>query len=142
MAEFGVGPELAAKCPRVPPPDGWQPWTDANGPIPDALATRAQAIAADTAVPLGTTESYPLPGVTTLIRVEPHSWGRDATGNLVQGCFKAAAIFLPSGTAPAAGTVTPPSDGIGKAVGVLTAVSLAVGTIATIATLKGRKKAA
>ena len=86
----------------------------------------------DQSVPLGATESYPLPGVTTLIRVEPRVWSRDTQGNLVQGCFRAAGIFLPSGAAEAAG-VTPPESGVSKAVGVLTAVSLVVGTIATIA---------
>jgi len=130
--QFGAGPELAAQCPRVPPPDGWRSWIDADGPIPDALAKRADAMAADAALPLGVTESYPLPGVTTLIRVEPHSWGRDAQGALVQGCFRAGAIFLPS-VAPAGVALTPPESGLGKTVAVLTAVSLAVGTIATLA---------
>jgi hypothetical protein len=140
MAQFGAGSALAAQCPTAPIPDGWRNWNDSDGPIPDALAKRAQAIAADTTVPLGATESYPLPGVTTLIRVEPRVWSRDAQGNLVQGCFRVGGIFLPSGAAVGAG-ITPPEreSGISKTVGVLTAVSLAVGTVATIATLKGRK---
>jgi len=130
MAQYGAGPELAAQCPRVPPPGGWQPWTDASGPIPDALAQRAQAIANDQSVPLGATESYPLPGVTTLIRVEPQAWGRDAQDNLISGCFRTGAIFLPDSL----GAVTPPTAGIDKTVGVLTAISLAVGTAVTLAT--------
>lgn len=133
MAAFGAGTDLAAQCPAVPIPDGWRNWSDADGPIPDALAKRAAAVAADPSVLLGTTESFPLPGVTTLIRVEPRVWGRDAQGNLVQGCFRTGGIFLPSG-APAAGSITPPSSGTTKLVGVLTVVSLAVGTAATIAT--------
>ena len=134
--QFGPGPDLAAQCPNVSVPDGWRPWTDADGPVPDALASRATAMAADSGVPLGTTESYPLPGVTTLIRVEPRMWLRDPqSGNLVQGCFRAGGIYLPSNAPPAPG-VTPPtdSDGLTKAVGLLTVASLAVGTVATIAT--------
>lgn len=128
---------MAAQCPQTPTPDGWRVWTDGDGPVPDALAKRATSVAADTSVPIGTTESYPLPGVVALIRVEPHAWARDASGSLVQGCFRAGAIFLPSGSAAAG--VTPPSDGTSKVVGVLTAVSLAVGTVATIASMKGGK---
>jgi len=139
MAQFGAGPELVAQCPRVPPPDGWRPWIDADGPGPDALAKRAQAIASDTSVPLGTTESYPLPGVTVLLRVEPHVWGRDAQGNLVQGCFRAGAIFLPSG-APAVSAITAPQESTGKIIAGLTVASLAVGIIATVASLTGDKK--
>jgi hypothetical protein len=133
MAQFGAGPELAAQCQIVPTPDGWQPWTDANGPVPDALAQRAQAIAADSAIPLGTTESYPLPGVVTLIRVEPRTWSRDANGALVEGCFRVGGIFLPAGIPPSGG-----DSSLGKTVGILTAVSLVVGTVATLATW-GRK---
>ena len=134
MAQFGAGSELAAQCETAPIPDGWRNWTDADGPVPDGLAKRAQAIAADQNVPLGSTESYPLPGVVVLIRVEPRVWGRDAQGNLVQGCFRTGGIFLPSG-APNAGSITAPttSDSTSKLVGVLTVVSLAVGTAATIA---------
>jgi hypothetical protein len=129
MAQFGADPALAAHCPTAPTPDGWKEWTDADGPIPDALVKRAQALVDDSTVPLGATESYPLPGVTALIRVEPRVWSRDAQGNLQQGCFRSAGIFLPSGEAP----VTPPAtDGTSKLVGWLTAASLAVGIGATI----------
>lgn len=135
MASFGAGPQLAAQCPIVPMPDGWRAWfADSDGPIPDALAQRAKAIVADSATPLGTTESYPLPGVTTLIRIEPRVWGRDEKGNLVEGCFKAAGIYIPSG-APAGAGVAPPSSSSSKwsgAIAILTVASLAVGTAATI----------
>lgn len=135
MVQFGAGSNLAAQCPQVPTPDGWRPWVEgSDGAVPDALAKRAAAIASDASIPLGVTESYPLPGVTTLIRVEPHVWGRDERGDLVQGCFRAGAIFLPSG-APAGAGVTPPEGGVGKTVAVLTAASLAVGIVATIAAL-------
>ena len=129
--QFGIGPELAAQCQKAPIPSGWRPWSDADGPVPDALAKRATAFAADQSVPLGSTESYPLPGVTTLIRIEPHSWGRDEKGELVQGCFRAGAIFL-----PAPEVASPETGKLDKIVGVLTAVSLAVGTAVTIATWK------
>jgi hypothetical protein len=138
MAQYGAGTELAAQCPRVSAPDGWRAWVDADGPLPDALAKRAQAVAADAAVPLGTTESFPLPGVTVLLRVEPHVWGRDAQGNLVQGCFRAGAIFLPSG-APTIPITPPQESGSGKLVVGLTVTSLAVGIIATLASLGGDK---
>jgi hypothetical protein len=132
MAQFGAGAELAAQCPIVPPPDGWEPWTDANGPIPDALTQHAQALAASSAL-LGATESYPLPGVTTLIRIEPRVWNRDAQGNLVQGCFRTAAVYLPSAEAAATAVAPTASDG-SKVVTTLTVVSLVVGTVATLAT--------
>jgi hypothetical protein len=132
MAQFGADPALAAHCPTAPAPDGWREWTDAQGPIPDALLKRAQALVDDSTVPLGATESYPIPGVTTLIRVEPRVWSRDAQGNLQQGCFRSAGVYLPD--APA---VTPPTaDGTSKLVGWLTAASLAVGTVATIVTMR------
>ncbi len=138
MAEFGAGSQFAAQCPVAPIPDGWRNWTDADGPIPDALAKRAQAVVADASVPLGATESYPLPGVTTLIRVEPRVWARDEKGLLVEGCFRSAGIFLPDGAAAGAG-ITPPSstDSLSKTIAILTVASLAVGTAATIATWKG-----
>lgn len=133
MTLYGVGSELAAQCPIAPVPDGWRAWLpDSDGPVPDALLQRAKALAGDSAVPLGATESYPLPGVMTLIRVEPRAWGRDEQGNLVQGCFRAAGIFLPSGEAMGAGIVTPPSSGLDRTIGVLTVISLAVGTAATL----------
>ena len=140
MAQFGAGSELAAQCVVAPTPDGWRPWSDADGPVPDGLAKRAQAIANDAAIPLGSTESYPLPGVVVLIRAEPRVWGRDAKGELVQGCWRVGGIFLPSG-APNAGSITAPptSDGTSKLVGVLTVISLAVGTAATIAHWKASK---
>lgn len=133
--QFGAGPELAAQCTRASTPDGWRPWFDADGPIPDGLAKRAAALAADTNIPLGVTESYPLPGVTTLIRVEPRAWMRDANGALVQGCFRAGGVYLPDDTPEGAGAVTPPEPSrADKIVTVLTGVSLVVGTIATLAT--------
>lgn len=134
MAQFGAGPEFSAQCPRVSVPDGWRSWQDADGPIPEPLGKRAQALIDDTAVPLGTTESYPLPGVTTLIRVEPRVWGRDAQGALMQGCFRAGGIYLPAESSEA-GLVAPVSESkLAKVIGALTIVSLAVGTAATLAT--------
>lgn len=130
MAQFGAGSELAAQCPVASAPEGWRYWVDADGPVPDALGTRAKALAADTSVPLGTTESFPLPGVTSMLRVEPQTWGRDATGTLVQGCFRATGIYLPTGTPEG---VNAPSKWE-RAVTVLTVASLVVGIGATLAT--------
>jgi hypothetical protein len=137
MPQFGAGPALAAQCPTVPPPDGWRAWVDADGPVPDALAARAASLAADQVVPLGTTESYPLPGVTPLVRVEPRAWSRDASGALVEGCFRASGIYLPIEAMSAAG-VTAPSDGLSRTISILTAASLAAGTLATVVALRGR----
>jgi hypothetical protein len=135
MAQFGAGLELAAQCPRVGTPDGWRAWlSESDGPIPDALAKRAQALVDDAAVPLGVTESYPLPGVTTLIRVEPRVWGRDEKGDLVQGCFRAGGVYLPSGSPPAETITSPEVSTTSKIIGALTIASLAVGTVATLAT--------
>lgn len=134
MAQFGPGSALAAQCPIVPIPDGWRAWlVDADGPLPDALAQRAKAIVADPATPLGTTESFPLPGVTTLIRIEPRVWGRDEKGDLVEGCFRSAGIYIPDGAPEGAG-VKPPSSSSkwDRAITILTVASLAVGTAATI----------
>jgi len=142
MAQFGAGADLAAQCPVAPTPDGWRPWSDADGPVPDALAARAQAVGADATIPLGTTESYPLPGITTLIRVEPRVWNRDTTGALVQGCFRVGGIYLPIGTPTASDVVTPPTDdedGLTKTIGVLTAASLVVGTVATISSMGSKR---
>ena len=134
MAQFGAGAQLAAQCPVVPTPDGWTPWVpEIYGPIPDALAQRAKAIVDDTAVPLGTTESFPLPGVTTLIRVDPRVWGRDEKGDYINGCFRAAGIFLPDGAPEGAGVKPPvPSSKWDRAITILTVASLAVGTAATL----------
>jgi hypothetical protein len=124
----------------VPVPDGWRAWTDADGPIPDALATRASALAADPSVPLGTTESYPLPaGTTALLRVELRTWSRDPKGVLVQGCFRTTGAYLPA-AAPAGAGLTPPAgpDKLAKTISVLTVASLTVGTAATLATWSKR----
>ena len=102
-----------------------------DGPVPDVLAKRSQALVDDPSVPLGATESYPLPGVTVLVRIEPHVWTRDAQNNLIQGCFRAGVLYLPS-AAPAVGSQSP-IDGWTKAATVLTVASLAVGTVATLA---------
>jgi hypothetical protein len=137
--QFGADSKLAAQCAQAPTPDGWRPWAeDADGKVPDALAKRAAAMAADQAVPLGTTESYPLPGVVTMIRVEPRVWGRDDRGNLVQGCFRTGSVYLPSLTASGAGLRPPQVDGWSRAATILTVASLSVGTVATIASLRGR----
>lgn len=134
MVQLGAGTQLAAQCPVASIPDGWRNWSDADGPIPDEIVKRAQAVIADSAVPLGATESYPLPGVTTLIRIEPRAWGRDAQGNFVQGCFRTAGVYLPSG-----GVVSPATgDSLSRTIGVLTAVSLVVGTVATVVTMRKR----
>jgi hypothetical protein len=111
---------------------------EADGPIPDALAKRSRALVDDLTVPLGVTESFPLPGVTTLIRIEPHLWQRDANGNLVQGCFRAAGIYLPS-DAPSADGITAPESSTNKLISGLTVVSLAAGIVATVVSLKGGK---
>lgn len=142
MVQFGAGPKLAAQCPpRVPVPDGWRAWTDADGPVPDDLLTRSKALIDDLSVPLGTTESYPLPGVTTLVRVEPSLWGR-ANGTLVQGCFRATGLYLPA-KAPLVPTVAKKEERISrttKIIAGLTVVSLTVGIVATIVSLRKRKK--
>ena len=138
---FGPGPQLAAQCPRVPTPDGWRPWTDEDGPIPVDLAKRAQAVSDDQNTPMGATESFPLPGVIALIRLEPRVWARDAQGNFMEGCFRATGVYLPGTTTPVS-QVTPPSEDsspFAKTIGVLTVGSLAVGIIATIASWRKKK---
>jgi hypothetical protein len=138
---FGIGPEFAAQCPHVAPPEGWRAWTDADGPIPEPLAIRAQAIADDDALPLGSTESFPIPGVVVLLRAEPRHWGHDASGNLVHGCFRFGGIYLPSSTPVTPVVVSPASDSkLAKTIAVLTAASLTVGIAASLAAWRRGKK--
>lgn len=142
MAQFGTGPELAAQCPHVPPPDGWRPWTpEIDGPVPLALSNRAQSVASDQTIVLGSTESYPLPGITALIRVEPRVWAYDSQGALAQGCFRTGGVYLPSSDSSGDDVIAPPSnpDSLSRTVGILTAASLSIGIIATLATWKRRK---
>lgn len=136
--QFGTDASLAAQCAQAPTPDGWRVWTDADGNKPDALVKRAAALTADQGVPLGTTESFPIPGNITMIRIEPHVWGRDDKGNLVQGCFRAAEVYLPAGSAPGAGIRPPQVDGWSRAATILTVASLSVGTVATVTSLRRR----
>lgn len=139
MAQFGVGPELAAQCPSIAPLVGYRPWADVDGPIPAELSARAQAAAANASADLGAIQSYPLPGITALIRIEPHVWGRDAQGGLVQGCFRAGGIYLPDGSATSETISAPTSaDRLSKTIAILTAVSLGVGTIATLASWRSK----
>lgn len=133
MAQFGAGSALAAQCPVTPIPEGWRAWyPDVDGPVPDALMKRAKAVVDDPGVLLGATESFPLPGVTTLIRVEPRVWGRDEKGDLVEGCFRSAGLYLPDGAPEGAGIKPPSSSKWDRAITILTVASLAVGTAATI----------
>lgn len=107
--------------------------------MPDALAARAKALVQDPSVPLGVTESFPLPGVTTLLRLEPRTFDRDAQGNLVEGCFRVTGIYLPIATAEGAGVVAPSdTGGLTKTVAVLTAASLSVGIVASLAAWGGK----
>jgi len=126
---------MAAQCPQLSAPSGWRPWADADGPIPDELGKRSQALVDDQSIPLGTTESYPLPGVTTLIRLEPHMWARDDKGDLVQGCFRAAGVYLPEQSPSAAGISAEP-DTASKVIAGLTIASLGVGIVATVRSLR------
>jgi hypothetical protein len=134
MAQFGAGPQFAAQCPRARSPDGWRPWIpDLDGPVPPPLAARATALAGDGATPLGATESFPLPGVTALLRVEARAWLRGADGSLTEGCFRVGGVYLPADSPPAG----PPRsrDGGGswtRTVAILTAVSLGVSLLATL----------
>ena len=120
------------------PPPLWRPWApELDGPIPPTLLARANDLAV---LPAGTTESFPLPGVTALIRAEPSVWGRDEKGDLVPGCFQVGAVYLPTAHET---IVAPTKGGLTKleiAVGALTIVSLTVGTIATIAAWKKKRR--
>jgi len=131
MVVYGSGPAYAAQCPAPVIPAGYRYWNpDIDGPVPAPLAARAQAVASDQTVPLGATESFPLPGVTVLIVCEPHAWSTDAAGNAVEGCFHGATVFLPTGAAPPAAPTAPSS--LSTAVGVLTLVSLVAGLWLTV----------
>ena len=137
MAQYGVGPEFSAQCPRAPTLDGWRPWTESDGPIPDAIVARGKALIADDRFQLGSAESFPLPGVIALLRVEPHVWGRTENGDLVQGCFRATGVYLPEpqeSTPQTAGS----TQTLGRTIAVLTAASLAIGIATTL--IRWRRK--
>jgi len=85
----------------------------------------------DQALPLGSTSSYPLPGVVTLIRLEPHTWRRNVDGQLEQGCFRSASVYLPE-----AERVEAPESPTSKLINRLTIASLAVGIVATFVSLR------
>jgi hypothetical protein len=136
---YGAGAQFAAQCPHAAVPQGWRYWREeTDGPIPAAVAARAQALSNDTSIPLGATESYPLPGTTALILVEPHPWTRDDKGAIVTGCFHGAGVYVPSGE-----PVTPPlveEAGMSKTVGILTVASLSVGLLLSVPALfRGRR---
>ncbi len=129
---FGSGPDFAAQCPRTVIPPGYRYWNESvDGAVPDALRARAQALASDPSIPLGTTESYPLSGVTALIMVEPHPWTRDDKGAVTPGCFHAAGVYLPAGGAEPP-TQPPSESSMGKTIGVLTVASLGVGLVLSV----------
>jgi hypothetical protein len=88
---------------------------------------RAQALIDDASLPLGTTESYPLPGVTAFLRLEPHVWSRNEKGELIQGCFRSVGIYLPDDAPEGAGVYTPEKDKWERAATILTVASLVVG---------------
>jgi len=124
---YGAGAGYAAKCPRGVIPSGYRYWNEGeDGPIPAALVARANALANDLAIPLGVTESFPLPGVTALLLVEPHTWTRDRQGNPLEGCFHACGAYVPTGGVEP----TPPvqqMSSLSKTAAVLTIVSLSAG---------------
>lgn len=93
---------------------------------------RAQALAADATVPLGATESFPLPGVTALLRVEARAWLRGADGSLAEGCFRVGGVYLPAETPATAPARRRGDGGWTRTVAILTAVSLGVGLLATL----------
>jgi len=140
MVKFGAGPDFAAQCPQTAPLDGYRAWIEADGPVPDELAKRAAALGADTTLPIGATESYPIPGVTALMRVETHAWGRDDKGNLVQGCFRAVGIYVPELVAAGAGLNVPSSSRLETTIQVLTAASLIIGIGASVVAWRCKQK--
>lgn len=132
MPQFGAGTQLAAQCPRPDAPDGYRLWDpDWDGPVPDALAQRARAMATDASTPMGAMESFPLPGVVALIRVETHVWGPDASGKLVAGCFRTAGAYLPVEKTTLVQPLTRESPWA-KAAAILTVFTVGAGIIATL----------
>lgn len=105
--------------------------------MPPDLLERSRQVAES---PIGTTESFPIPGVTTLIRSEPHVWGYDDSGALVKGCFQSGGVYVPTGHET---VIAPERSGPSRleiTVGVLTVLSLAVGTAATLSAWKKKKR--
>lgn len=133
MPQFGAGQELASQCPRVAAPTGWRAWHDGDGPIPAVLQQQADAMANNPDIPLGSTASVPLAGVTAMVRVEPRTWARDQSGEFATGCYRVAGVYLPADGFSTVVPPTPQPDKLSKTVGVLTVASLVVGIATTVA---------
>jgi hypothetical protein len=94
--QYGVGPSFAAQCPPTPaPPTGYRVWTPHDGPVPASVIEVAKRLAYDMSKPLGTSESVPIPGMTVIVRLDPHTWTTGPGGQHLAGCFHGATVYLP-----------------------------------------------
>lgn len=59
----------------------------------------------------------------------------------MEGCFRATGVYLPAETTPVNQVIPPSTDssGLAKVIGVLTVLSLVVGTVATVASWQSKK---
>jgi len=109
----------------------FRPWLDdTDGPVPTPLALRATVLAADPKVPLGTTENFPLPGITALIRVETRTWRRSPDGSLAEGCFRVGGVYLPAESEEVQPPIRIHDSPWEKAAAILTVVTIGAGIIA------------
>lgn len=139
--QFGADPRLATQCVLLPPPSGYRPWVAGiDGPMPPELRERARRFAAEE--PLGATlatSSSTHPPV--LIQVEPQIWQENADGSVSRGCFQVGAIYVPFTAAEkVAPPATPSRTKLEVAVGVLTVVSLTVGTLVTLSSWRKKHR--
>ena len=138
--QFGADPRLAEQCTPLPPPEGYRPWvTGIDGPISPELRARAERFAVEE--PVGAVLATRIYGPSILIRSEPQIWRENADGSVSRGCFQVGAVYVPSTTVEK--VTLPPASSMSKlevAVGVLTVISLTVGTVVTLSSWKKKRR--
>jgi len=126
--QYGSGASFQAQCPAFPPaPNGYVAWdTNVNGPIPSDVQAHAKTLANDMSKPLGYSDTIYSSGVPIVVRVDAHTWTTDASGNVVEGCFHGADVFVP---VPGSSPATPASSSSPSAS--LFSLALVLGAIAS-----------
>lgn len=104
--QYGTGVNYQASCPAFPAaPPGYTAWaTPVNGVIPPDIQARATTLANDMTKALGYTEMVYSGGVPLILRVDPHTWTTNASGEVIAGCLHGVGVYVPS-----AATIVPPA---------------------------------
>jgi len=128
--QYGAGQNYQAGCPAFPAaPAGYVAWSTAvNGAVPTNVQQRASQLANDMTKPLGYTETIYSGGVPLLLRVDPHTWSSDSSGNSIAGCFHGVDVWVPSATPTTPATPASESS-FGGTAATLFALSLGLGAV-------------